>query len=72
MRYGSQVKTTILRQVDPEKANSLEGAAQLGAIILGGLVCVFVVFLALSSGSFVPLWLFVTTLTLMVHMILLR
>ena len=72
VRYGSQVKVTILRQVDPDQADHLQGVAQIGTAILGGLVCLFVALLAVTGGSLVPIWLFVTSLTLLVHMVVLR
>ena len=50
VRYGSQVKVTVLRQVDPDQAKSLQGIVQMSTEVLGGIVCIFVALLAVIGG----------------------
>ena len=70
VRYGSQISTTVLRQIDSEKANELEGIFGTGLLILGLILLLFVFLLLLTGGSLLPIWIFITSLTLLVHTVL--
>ena len=72
MRYGSKLKTTILRQVDPELSSKLQSLTEFGMAIIAGLMLFLALLLVIAGDSLLPIWIFVTSLTLLVHTVLFR
>ena len=70
VRYGSSVSVTILRQVEPEKANEICDVTEIAMMAVSGLVLVAFLLLTLIGGSCLPIWIFLTSLSLVVHTIL--
>lgn len=70
MRYGSEVQTKILRQINYEEAEQLEsGLVYVKAYII------FIVLLIMgffSLGSLLPMWIFVNSLQIITHTTLLN
>ena len=70
VRYGEQVYTTIVRQVDPERAGDLEKNTQTAILILGSILMLFILILACTGESLLPIWIFGISLTTIVHTLL--
>ena len=72
MRYGSSLTQPITRQFDPKAANDLQILADLGMAIIAGLLVILALLLVIARDSFLPIWIFMTSLNLMVHIVLFR
>lgn len=70
VQYGSTVSATILRQVDPDRSKDIENFANLVMTVLMGLLLLIFFLAGLIGGSLLPIWIFLTTLSVIVHTIL--
>ena len=65
--YGTTLKTQIFRQVNPEEAKTIDTHIPLGSNII-----ILVIFCVCIIGAQLPTWMFINSLSLIVHTTLLN
>ena len=69
VRYGSHVSTSILRQVEPGQASRFETITEYAMKALGGVLLFLLILMVGLGESLLSIWIFTTSLTLIVHTI---
>jgi hypothetical protein len=72
VRYGSTLKTAILRQVKPGLHDQLQFITLIGMGVLAVLLILFALVLLITGDSPLPIWIFLNSLTLIVHTVVLK
>ena len=67
VRYGSTIKTSILRQVKPALHDQFQLVTSIGMATLAGLLILLAFILLLTGDTLLPIWILLNSLTLIVH-----